>query len=340
MSSLRPVRGSAAEIHALLREWETAADPEPLVVATSGSTGEPKPVLLSRRALRASADATHERLGGPGRWLLRLPADYVAGLLVLYRSVRAGLEPLVAGTGRSEPAAGDGRRYVSLVPTQLHRMLADPAELDLLRSFDTVLVGGAALDPVLRERSARHQVAVVATYGMSETCGGCVYDGRPLPGVQVASGPDGRVRVAGPVLFDGYEGRPDLTAQVLRDGWFLTPDLGSVADDGRVVVHGRVDDVVVSGGVNVAAGAVARRLREHPAVRDAEVVGVPDREWGRVVVGVLVGDLALDDARDWVGERHPRSWAPQRLVPVAALPLLANGKVDRRAVESIAAGGR
>jgi O-succinylbenzoic acid--CoA ligase len=329
VSSLHPVDGTAAEILALLREWDAAADPEPLAVETSGSTGRPKRVVLSRAAMRASADATHARLGGPGQWLLTLPPSYVAGLQVLFRSVRAGTEP-VAERG----ALTADRRYVSLVPTQLTRSLdADPAPL---RDFDAVLVGGARLEAGLRARAEEAGLHVVATYGMSETCGGCVYDGRPLDGVTVATGADGRVRIGGPVVFEGYEGDPELTAATRQDGWFLTQDLGRLDDDGRLHVLGRVDDVLVSGGLNVPAAAVATRLRRHPRVREAEVVGAPHEEWGQEVVAVVAGDVDLDGLRDWVAREHPRAWAPRRVVAVDALPLLANGKVDRLAVERIA----
>ena len=327
------MHGTAGEILDLLRAWDAADDPAPLAVETSGSTGAPKRVLLSRAAMRASADATHARLGGPGQWLLNLPPAYVAGLQVLFRSVRAGTTPVT-----SADALTGERRYLSLVPTQLTRMLHEAADVERLRGFDTVLVGGARLDPALRGRAEEAGVRVVATYGMSETCGGCVYDGVPLEGVEVDLAPDGRVRLGGPVLFDGYDGHPGLTARVLRDGRFVTADLGRLVD-GRLQVLGRVDDVVVSGGVNVATGAVAGRLREHPTVLGAEVVGVPDDEWGRAVVAVVVaGDLTLTAARDWVAGTLPRTWAPRRLVPVDALPLLANGKTDRLAVERLARG--
>ena len=337
MASLRPVSGTAAEILARLREWDAADDPAPLSVETSGSTGTPKRVLLSRAAMRASADATHARLGGPGQWLLNLPPSYVAGLQVLFRSVRAGTDPVVQDGSFEDAAAAmtGARRYVSLVPTQLVRLL----DGDALSAFDTVLVGGARLDPALRARALDAGVRVVSTYGMSETCGGCVYDGRPLDGVAVKIGADARVRIGGPVVFTGYDGQPELTAAAKEGDWFVTQDLGRIDHDGLLEVTGRVDDVVISGGVNVPAPAVAARLRAHPDVRDAEVVGVPDPEWGQAVVAVLVGDVPLEDLRAWVAAEHPRAWAPRRVVPVAALPLLPNGKVDRLAVERIAAGG-
>jgi o-succinylbenzoate---CoA ligase len=340
-ASLSPVRGTAADIVALLQAWEAAADPDPLSVETSGSTGVPKRVVLSRAAMRASADATHARLGGPGQWLLTLPPGYVAGLQVLFRSVRAGTRPAVQdGTDLATAAArlGGGRRYVSLVPTQLHRALADEADTEALAGFDAVLVGGASLDGHLREQATRAGLRVVTTYGMSETCGGCVYDGLPLDGVAVRIGADERIRIGGPVLFDGYDGEPDLTADAVRDGWFVTQDRGRLDDDGHLHVLGRVDDVVISGGVNVPTAAVASRLRAHREVRGAEVVGVPDDRWGQRVVAVVVGDVSLDAARDWVAAVHPRSWAPREVVHVDALPLLGNGKVDRIALETLARG--
>ena len=175
---------------------------------------------------------------------------------------------------------------------------------------------------------------VVATYGSSETSGGCVYDGVPLDGVEVDT-EEGRIRIRGPVLFDGYDGDPGLTAEALVDGWFVTSDVGSV-EDGRLRVLGRVDDVVISGGVNVPTPAVARRLREHPDVDAVEVTGVDDPEWGQRVVAFVVGRLTLDEARDWVAAEHPRTWAPRDLVVLDALPMLDTGKVDRLRLRALA----
>ncbi|MGH3361056.1 MAG: AMP-binding protein [Nocardioides sp.] len=310
-----------------LRAWlAVAEEPEPLVVETSGSTGVPKRVVLSRRAVLASVAATERRLGGSGRWVLALPPTYIAGVQVICRALVAGHEPVLADG--AVPSGG----FISLVPTQLHRMLEDRGQVAALRDFRTVLLGGGPIDPALRERAAAAGLAVVATYGSAETAGGCVYDGYPLDGVAIALGTDGRIRIGGPTLFDGYEGDPGLTAESLVDGWYLTSDAGRLDEDGRLHVLGRLDDVVVSGGVNVPLPAVAARLRAHPDVAAAEVVGVPDEEWGQRVVAFVVGELARDAARDWVAEAHPRSWAPREVVVVEALPMLANGKVDRMAL--------
>ncbi|WP_028652961.1 AMP-binding protein [Nocardioides halotolerans] len=323
--------GTTTEVVAALGAWVSASDDEPLVVETSGSTGAPKRVVLSRRAVLASVAATARRLGGEGRWLLALPASYVAGAQVVCRSVAAGEPPVLLDDHPSLAAAVEAGRpaYASLVPTQLHRMLGSAADAEALRSLRTVLLGGGPIEPDLRRRAADAGVHVVATYGSAETAGGCVYDGVPLDGVRLDTEADGRLRVAGPTLFDRYDGDPALTARVLVDGWFRTEDAARIDEDGRLRVLGRLDDMVVTGGVNVPAPAVARRLREHPAVTDVEVLGVPDEEWGMRLVAFVVGELALDDARDWVGAAHPRSWAPRQLVRLDALPMLANGKVDR-----------
>lgn len=319
-----------------LDTWLAAEDPDPWVVETSGSTGTPKRVLLSRAAVLASVTASARRLGGSGRWLLALPASYVAGVQVVCRSLVAGHEPVVLADdfAAATEALGEVDRFVSLVPTQLHRLLDTDA--DALRTFHTVLLGGGPVDPALRARAAETGVRVVATYGSAETAGGCVYDGLPLDGVAVAIGDDGRVRIGGPTLFDGYAGDPARTAEVLVDGWFLTSDAGRLDEDGRLQVLGRIDDMVVSGGVNVPAAAVAARLREHPAVATAEVLGVPDAEWGNRVVAFVVGDLDVEAARDWVAARHPRAWAPRQVVRLDALPLLHNGKPDRLALKALA----
>jgi O-succinylbenzoic acid--CoA ligase len=306
-----------------------------LVVPTSGSTGEPKGALLSAAALTASATATSARLGGDGRWLLALPPTHIAGLQVLIRSLLAGTTPVVLGDdfAAATEALGSGRRYTSLVPTQLRRLLDSDASA-ALTSYDAVLVGGAAAPEALVARAREAGVRVVTTYGMSETSGGCVYDGEPLDGVRVdVTG--GVIRLGGPVLASGYRLRPDLTAAAFADGWFTTNDLGELRG-GRLTVIGRADDVVVTGGEKVAPAAVEAALSTHPAVAEAVVVGVPDDEWGQRVVAVVRlvpgARLALDEAREHVAAVLPRAAAPRELRVVDALPLLASGKPDRAAL--------
>ena len=332
---------NAAATIVRVEAWLAAADPTPWVVETSGSTGRPKRVVLTREAMLASAAASARRVGGPagsggGRWLLALPSSYVAGLNVIVRSLVAGHAPVVLGDSFAESARGCD--FVSLVPTQLHRLLSSDAAV--LKGFHTVLLGGGPIDPALRARAEAAGVHVVATYGSAETCGGCVYDGLPLDGVALAlGGPPGepsRIRLGGPTLFSGYADDPALTAEVLVDGWFLTSDAGRLDEDGRLQVLGRLDDVVVTGGVNVSAPAVAARLRQHPLVSEAEVLGVPDEEWGNRLVAFVVGTPSLVELRDWVAEERPRAWAPRQLVVLDAMPMLANGKPDRLTLRSLA----
>ncbi len=339
MSSLHPVSGTAEEILDLLRTWDAAAAPEPLVIETSGSTGAPKRVLLSRDALRASARATHDRLGGPGRWVLNLPPTYVAGVQVLYRCVVAGLDPVI--THERLGPVSSGRTYVSLVPTQLARLLdplGDSGQVEALAGFAAVLVGGGPLSRRVRAIAEDHGIRVVATYGMSETCGGCVYDGVPLDGVEIRIDEAGEVLLRGPMLFEGYAGEPERTARVLRDGWFHTDDLGEIAEDGRLRVLGRADDVIISGGVKVPARVVAAMIAATGDVLAVEVVGVPDEEWGERVVAVVAADdpLSLAGIRNLV---QPREWAPRQVVVLDRLPLLPNGKPDRLAIRELAARG-
>ena len=329
------------------------------VVLTSGSTGEPKVAMLTAAAMRASATATLERLGGPGRWLLSLPTSSVAGLQVLTRSILAGTRPeVVAPTmppAEVAPAVerltadpDTTRGYAALVPTQLRRLLDDPLTRDALASLDGVLVGGGPTADGLAARARSAGLTVYLTYGMTETCGGCVYDGRPLTGVAVSVRADARIRLGGSTVFAGYLGRPDLTATVLDDGWFTTSDLGVLADDGTLRVTGRSDDVVVSGGVNVPLPLVTARLQEHPDVADAACVGTPDSDWGTAVVafvvlqvpprarseaadGVAPVGVAPDEdgLRRWVADTLGRTYAPRRVLGLASIPLLPNGKPDR-----------
>jgi o-succinylbenzoate---CoA ligase len=355
------LEGSTPEAVRALTDWLEREDDEPLVIATSGSTGRPKRVVLGRQAVLASVRASRARLGAEGAWLLTLPATYVAGAQVVARSWLAGHAPVLAeehgsfaeataALMRAHPTAD---RFTSLVPTQLHRMLgghdgdqgraahSTPDDVWALRTFHTVLLGGGPVDPALRARAEAAGVRVVATYGAAETAGGCVYDGHPLDGVAVALGPSGRIRLAGPTLFSGYDGDPALTAEVLVDGWFRTADAGRLDDDGRLHVLGRVDDVVVTGGVNVPGPAVAARLREHPDLLAVEVLGVPDEEWGRRLVAFVVARApgrvpSTQELRDWVAEQRPRSWAPRQVVAVPDIPLLGNGKPDRVALVELA----
>jgi len=313
--------------------YEGVAEGTAVVVGTSGSTGVPKGVELSAAALRHSARASLDRVGArPGeRWLCCLPVTHVAGLQVLVRSLVTGTEPVLAERADAGTVAASGCAHVSLVPTQLQRLLAEGgAGLPTpLAGFSSVLLGGAAAPAGLLTAARDAGVPVVTTYGMTETCGGCVYDGVPLDGVRAEVRDDGRIWISGPVLFSGYRGGPRAPG----DGWFRTGDLGVLDAAGRLTVRGRADDVINTGGHMVVPGEVAAALQTCPGVRDAVVVGQPDPEWGERVVAVVVpadpGDPPAPELlRLHVRERLPRYAAPSRVVMVDAVPMLPSGKHD------------
>jgi O-succinylbenzoic acid--CoA ligase len=310
-----------------------------VVVATSGSTGIPKAAELTATSLLASATASLARLGaGTGRWLCCLPTHHISGLGVLVRSLVTGTDPVIADRVDAGLIAGTGCDYVSLVPTQLRRLLDARAPVE---SFDAILLGGAATPADLLEDAAAAGARVVTSYGMTETCGGCVYDGVPLDDVRIASA-GGLVRISGPVLFARYRLAPELTATSLRDGWFVTSDLGEVGQDGHLRLHGRADDLINSGGEKVVPGQVEDALRGLNSVRDVAVVGTPDSDWGERVTAVIVAadgavPPGLEQVRQELRGLLPRYALPRGLVHVEEIPLLASGKPDRMRLREIAA---
>jgi O-succinylbenzoic acid--CoA ligase len=324
-----------------------------VVMATSGSTGNPRGVLLPGAALLASARAAYSRLGGPGAWLLALPVTGVGGLQVLVRSLVAQVEPLVlssvGGAGSFDPQEFADLTwrldpslpaYTSIVPTQAAKLLEHEAGLDALRAYEAVLLGGARTPPALLARLREHHVAAVTTYGMTETSGGMVYDGVPLDGVGVRvldPGSDGigRLALTGPTLACGYLGDDELTASTFVDGGMLTGDAGRVTD-GVVEVLGRLDDVVQVGGVNVAVQAVEDLLASVSA--DACVLAAPDETWGSRLTAYVVPSVATpDDDRlaALVTDALGRAAVPRAWVRLDALPHLPNGKPDRETLRRL-----
>ncbi|MDQ2845762.1 MAG: AMP-binding protein, partial [Actinomycetota bacterium] len=302
-----------------------------------------KHTLLSADALHASWAATEARLGGPGGWLLALPAWHIAGLQVLLRAATAGSPISVLDTAQPFTAttftavAGTlsaDRRYVSLVPTQLHRILQDIPATGVLADFDAVLVGGATTSPDLVGRAESAGIRIVTTYGMSETCGGCVYGGHPLDGVGVDIDADNRIVLSGPVLASGYLGMPAHPA-FPAPRTFVTDDLGTFSG-GTLTVLGRADDVIVTGGLKVPPAPIEQALAGLPGIGELLVVGVPDPEWGRVVVAVVTGAVPSNGAVDAALADLPRHYRPRRFVTVDALPLRGPGKPDRRAAATLA----
>lgn len=406
-----------------------------MVLRTSGSTtGTGKLVGVSMDALVASARATHKRLGGPGIWVLALPAYHAAGVQVLVRAAVAGTHVFnaykeggfdpqhlaqvidaacvaaadcdagssfdddavsscaggVGGEAEGALAADDSGRacpvYTSLVPTQLRRALDDEQLRGALARLDAVLIGGAAADAQLLEQAKAAGIRVVTTYGMSETCGGCVYDGQPLPGVSMdVDQATGAIWLSGPMLATGYLGDEERTrrcfvsrpqAQVAEGTsdagntasaaesaeagaggpgagsdagageparrWFITSDRGHIVD-GRLQVLGRLDDVIISGGIKVEPGPIEALLALNPLVSECAVVGLPDLQWGQVVTAVVVPasmpglgrvdeGAILAQIRVYLEQKLSGAQCPKQVLLADALPYKGIGKVDRRAL--------
>ncbi|CRZ17897.1 o-succinylbenzoate--CoA ligase [Mycolicibacterium neworleansense] len=323
-----------------LRAGEEIDDDVAVVISTSGTTGEPKGAQLTAAALRAGAESTHTRLGGAGRWLLALPAHHIAGLQVLVRSVLAGTTP-VAVAASFDPgelpsavaALGSGRRYASLVAVQLDKALRDPAAGAALADLDAVLIGGGPMPDGVAERAEAAGVNVVRTYGMSETAGGCVYDGVALDGVKVRID-NSRIVLGGATVARGYR-NPTSPDPFAEPGWFRTDDLGTVDDSGVLRVLGRIDDAVSTGGLTVLPQLVESALADHPAIAECAVFGVPDARLGQRVVAALVltpGSSAPDVAelRAHVAQTLDATAAPREVHIVDELPRRGIGKLDRR----------
>lgn len=328
-----------------LRIGEEIDDDVALVVTTSGTTGTPKGALLSADALVASASATHNRLGGPGRWLLALPPYHIAGVQVLVRSLLAGTVPVEldvsAGFDITQlPSAveelGSGRRYTSLVAAQLAKALTDPPAAAALAELDAVLLGGGPTPQPVLDAAAAARINVTRTYGMSETAGGCVYDGVPLDGVRLRVDADGRIVVGGATLAKGYR-NPPTPDPFAEPGWFRTDDVGALDDSGVLTVIGRADEAISTGGLTVLPQPVEAALGTHPAVTVCAVFGVPDERLGqRVVAAVVVGDgcaaPSLEELRAHVADSLDITAAPREVHIVDALPMRGIGKVDRQAL--------
>jgi len=333
-----------------LRVGEEIDEDVALVIPTSGTTGTPKGAMLTPAALIASATATHDRLGGPGTWLLALPAHHIAGIQVLVRSALAGTVPveldISEGFDTAElPSAvgelGSGRRYTSLVAAQLAKALLDPAATAALAELDAVLLGGGPAPRPVLEGAAQAGITVVRTYGSSETAGGSVYDGVPLDGVEVRidepdPGGAGRIVIGGATLAKGYRNpsRPDPFAEA---GWFHTDDVGRFDDSGRLAVLGRGDEAISTGGLTVMPGPVEAVLCRHPAVAECAVFAVADDRLGqRVAAAVVLAPQTpapgLAELRAFVAESLDATAAPREVHFVDELPRRGIGKLDRRAL--------
>jgi O-succinylbenzoic acid--CoA ligase len=343
------VNGKMPETFGLPDEVEPVVG---LIVETSGSSGTPKRVTLSREAILASANASQIRLGGPGQWLLALPINFVAGANVLIRSLVADTQPVLMNTSvpftadafaRSASLMQGSRRYTSLVPTQLSRLAAaldDPFSptgtndflLAQLRKFNAILVGGQAPQDEVIQRLRDLGIKIVITYGMTETCGGCVYDGVPLDGVQIDL-VGNRIQVSGKVLAD--EIADESGAQKVGES-FLTSDLGELDEDGKLKVLGRIDRVIVSGGLKISLDRVEELARAVPGVAELAATAIADVEWGQRVGIVYLGspEVADEIALALANDLGPAG-KPIRVVRTDGVPRLPSGKHDLQAIKRL-----
>ena len=331
-----------------------------IVCATSGSTGTPRGVLLSQRALEASALAFGTRFGTNNRWVISMPVHRIAGIMVLVRSMLHEspfeIDPSVGGARAFDAAtfaettklaqrksADDGRALmVSLVPTQIARLLdAGSVGIEALQSYDLVLSGAAATPQPMQLRLRELGIKVSISYGMTETCGGCVFDGVPLAGVQISLGTKdeiepGRITISGNVVASGYRLAPQLTELSFAPGQFQTQDTGNFDSTGLLQILGRLDDVVIVGGVNVALSAVESLIRDHPLIKDVAVIDIQDDLWGSIPIAHLVTRAEVIDAasliseiQDTIRNQIGSAAVPRGIYFATSLPMLDSGKIDR-----------
>lgn len=331
-----------------------------LVAATSGSTGLPRGVLITQGALYASAHAFANRFGKDARWVLSVPAHRIAGIMVMVRAHLLGnpyeVDPSIGGfkpfnavtfaattMSAKRKSDIDGRpMMVSLVPTQIARLIeSGSVGIEALQSFEVVLSGAAATPQPLLEKMREYGIKVSISYGMTETCGGCVFDGRPLDGVNISLGTKddvepGRISISGPVVASGYRLRRDLNSVTFIDGRLVTHDVGKLDSQDLLHVLGRLDDVVTVGGVNVALSAVEALIRHHRDIEDVAVIDVYDELWGSLPMAYVVLRNANVDTptlttaiQDAIAQRIGRAATPRTIHFVDALPMLDSGKVDR-----------
>jgi O-succinylbenzoic acid--CoA ligase len=306
--------------------------PSQTILFTSGSVGTPKGVRVTASNWQAAAAGSMDRLGhGSGdRWLCPLPLHHVGGLSIIYRSLAAGGSVVLAPEA-ADVTAWIGRvQFASLVPTQLHRALAKRS--DVFTNRPVVLVGGGPSEPALLDQADTAGMVVLPTYGMTETTsqaataipGDTERRLFPLQGVDLRVGSDDRIEVKGPTVSPGYVGQPERAV----GDWLATADRGRIESDGSLVVHGRLDRLIISGGEKIDPALVEEAIESHPDVAEAAVVGVPDREWGQLVAAVYAGTASPEDVKTLVAEKLPAYAVPKRWLRMESLPRNDLGKID------------
>jgi O-succinylbenzoic acid--CoA ligase len=316
---------------------ETVNENIAAIVESSGSTGTPKRISISTNALLHAARAGQERLGPQGQWLLALPINFIAGQQVLVRSLLADAQPVIMNTAmpftadaflRSTLLMSHENRYTSLVPFQLAKLVAqaqsDEVLLAALRSFRAIVVGGQSTPSELREKAIDLGLKVIISYGMTETAGGCVFDGIPLDGVRLKIAPDSRLLISGKTLAED------------QDDWIFTNDLAELSADGKLNIIGRADRVIISGGLKLSLERVEYLGSELAGVEEIAAVSLPDQSFGeRVGIAYIGSPEVADDIANQLAHLLGPAGKPVRVIRVDKLPKLLTGKTDNRLVAQL-----
>ena len=297
-----------------------------LIIGTSGTTGLSKEVSFTAPALLASARASNLFLNAkPGQqWSLFLPLTHIAAVNVIIRSMELGTLPVDLREHEGEYPKVD---FTSIVPTQLFRALnGDDRLLRHLQGTQAILVGGAALSPALRAQAENCGINVIETYGMTETSGGCIYNGQAIDGVEFSLNDKGLVQIRGSVMSESYLNAPELF--IKNDGWFVTNDLGEILD-GKLRILGRADDVIISGGENISLTAIEATLSiRYPEIEFA-AFAVNDIQWGHALHLAIVGEVNENEISQFLEAALGPASKPKGIHFMDSLPLLGIGKVDR-----------
>jgi O-succinylbenzoic acid--CoA ligase len=326
------LEGSGAALSTTQTQTKQVANEVALVVNTSGSTGDSKSVVLSSAALIASANASHKYLGAtPGdSWSLLLPTTHIAGLNVIVRATALGSR-VIDNRNTENYLDAD---FVSIVPTQLYKALtSDSKLLEHLTAAEAVLVGGAPLSDKLKKEAASKHVKIITTYGMTEMSGGCVYNQKPLDGVDVKISDAGLIQLSGPMIASGYLLANGELEKFADSDWFDTTDLGEITN-GMLKVLGRVDDVIISGGEKISLSGVEEIIRQILPKMDLITFAMADDLWGEKLCLASTSLIDLDDLRTSLDS----ILTPKEIFLFEEIPTTMLGKPDRIRAIQIAKG--
>ena len=301
-----------------------------LVVNTSGSTAESKSVAISDAALIASTNASHKYLGAvPGdSWSLLLPTTHIAGLNVLIRATALGSR-VIDNRNTINYVDAD---FISIVPTQLHKALTSDAKLlEHLTAAEAVLVGGGPVSDKLKKEAANKHVKIVTTYGMTEMSGGCVYNQKPLDGVEVKITSEGLIKLTGPMIASGYLSQGGQLTSVGSDDWFESSDVGELSN-GFLKVNGRSDEVIISGGENISLTLVEEKIRGLLPNLEVIAFALPDEVWGEKLCIGSTSKLSIEEIKKSIGSLL----SPKEVFLFEQIPTTSIGKPDRRAAKNLA----